>query len=158
MKILFLDIDGVLATGRSIMARGYDGQSNKGFDPIACELIQKICDKFGYTLVISSTWANLGKDKVKEVLLASEITAPIHDDWKTPRKMSSSRLHEINMWIDDHPEFKPQDMLIIDDMPCSKLSKLGCCVITCDGDIGFSMEDYRKVFSHNNEKFPLFLM
>lgn len=158
MKVLFLDVDGVLATGRSIMARGYDGHSNKGFDPIACEMIQKICDKFGYQLVISSTWKSLGKEKLQGIMLLSAIAAPWHEDWRTPRTKSGSRVSDITAWLDNHPEVKKEDCVIVDDMDCRVLRKTGCCVVVCDGDTGFSLNDYRCVFEHNKEKVPMFLL
>jgi len=159
-KIIFLDIDGVIATARSIAARGYSSENEAGFDPIVCELIQKLCIDYGYKLVISSTWALHGMGTVRRCLHRSGLTADWHDDWRTPRKMSSSRQHEIAMWLDNHPEVAPKDCVVIDDIDCRSMreGRDGLLVIVCDPHVGFSYEDYCTVTAHNGGTPPRFLM
>jgi hypothetical protein len=51
MKILFLDIDGVLVP--------YDSPANE-FDPQAAKLLKSFLKESGYKIVISSSWRRLG--------------------------------------------------------------------------------------------------
>lgn len=157
-KILFLDVDGVIATRRSIKARGYRADSEQGFDPIACELIQKVCDEFGYTIVISSTWGLMPPGELGRILRRAGITAEWHSDWRTPRKLSSSRPAEIGWWIDAHPEVKPMNCLVLDDMDCSSLSDRGVLVVQTCQNQGFSYENYCLIAGYNGVTPGVFLM
>ena len=47
MKILFLDVDGVL---------NRCGKSNQGLETYQCDLLAEICRKTGCKVVVSSTW------------------------------------------------------------------------------------------------------
>jgi hypothetical protein len=67
MKIIFLDIDGVLNTIKQVMylvnskiCNGYDAQFR--FDPVAMKNLKEIADHSGAYIVISSTW-RLGNGK-----------------------------------------------------------------------------------------------
>jgi hypothetical protein len=110
MKILFLDIDGVLNSSRSCEAYGdYPHSYSKYelFDDVAVNLIRKICTEHNVSVVLSSTWRY---DK-KWTRLTETLKLPIIDI--TPRKLSSQRGEEIQMWLNDHQEVSKY--AIIDD-------------------------------------------
>lgn len=63
MKVIFLDIDGVLNSNRSAKALGGmpfpDEMGSRDwhlFDPVAVGLLQKVCEETGAVCVLSSSW------------------------------------------------------------------------------------------------------
>jgi len=109
MKILFLDIDGVLNSVRSCIAFDgypYSNSNYEKFDDIAVNLIRKLCKTTNTKIILSSTWRLFkGWDKLYEVL-----NLPIID--KTPHKLSSTRGEEIDMWLSNN---KVDKYAIVDD-------------------------------------------
>jgi len=57
MKVIFLDIDGVLCTMRShfAYAEGKGGLMHD-WDVISCLLLRRLCEKHNLKLIISSSW------------------------------------------------------------------------------------------------------
>ena len=55
MKLIYLDIDGVLCTHRASAAIGETGTMDY-LDPIACKLVERLITEFEAKVVISSTW------------------------------------------------------------------------------------------------------
>lgn len=100
-KVIFLDIDGVFTSLRS-------GWYN--WDIYAVNFIIWICKKANVSLVISSSW-RLQNDKE---FFDKIFPNCIHDDWCTPKKLTSTRGQEIDMWLQSHKEIT--DYLILDDM------------------------------------------
>jgi hypothetical protein len=101
-KVLFLDIDGVLNSARSCYARGgfphdFSEDGFKKFDHIAIDLIQRLCEKTGAKIVLSSTWRIL--HTVLEC--ADGLSLPIFDRTKM---LNGPRGKEIKEWLDRHPE------------------------------------------------------
>jgi hypothetical protein len=112
MKILFLDIDGVINSYRT--AHAMDGfpfdttpESLIKFDLTAIKLIQRICEDGDIKIVLSSTWRIHGDYKQ----IGEDLRLPIID--ATPIKLSSNRGEEIQMWLDVHPEVI--QYIIVDD-------------------------------------------
>lgn len=105
MKIIFLDIDGVLCTTRSHAAHLESGLMQH-LDPIGCKMLDKICQKTGAKIVISSTWRHHhDRGSMLCILQNAGFALPdFHKDWKTPAKMSATRGEEIKLWLLDHPE------------------------------------------------------
>ena len=60
MKIIFLDVDGVFVTSRSWLGtrKKRSGMASE-FDPIALEIIRKLCERTESKIVISSTWRKI---------------------------------------------------------------------------------------------------
>lgn len=111
MKIIFLDIDGVLNSVKTSVAHGgYPTalEHSEAFDWVAIKLLQRLCDSSGAQIVLSSAWrlwfdfADVGK----------AFGLPIIDG--TP-SFRGSRGHEINYWLQGHPEV--QCYAILDDDP-----------------------------------------
>lgn len=102
MKVLFLDIDGVLnSLSSSIAFDGYPHDfSQKGmakFDMVAVGLVRKLCEECDVSIVLSSTWRMYSP--VSDA--ASALNLPIFD--KTP-VLNGIRGLEIKDWLDKHPE------------------------------------------------------
>lgn len=110
MKIIFLDFDGVILTGRTMLAR----LPAKGFsaarpDPVLCDLLKHCCEN-GVKIVVSSTWREIG-DKAKSKLFDADLEQFLHPDWRTIS--TECRPAEIHEWLTRHPEVT--DYRIIDD-------------------------------------------
>lgn len=110
MKIIFLDFDGVILTGRTMMARlPARGFSNANPDPVLCDLLRHCCET-GIQIVVSSTWREIG-DKAKSKLFDVDLEQFLHADWRTGS--FENRPREISEWLARHPEVT--DYRIIDD-------------------------------------------
>ncbi len=173
-RILFLDIDGPLCSSRSVHVLGYDGRTAMGFDPVCVGLVQSMIDTYNCKLVISSTWALHGRDGIRKILMDAGLKFEFHEDWCTPRKMSSSRGNEISWWIEEHEEIDAHDMIAIDDMPLyfqddihpntdedvrehrERLKQV--CVLEINSDEGITWADYIKTYTHFGIRPPMFLM
>jgi hypothetical protein len=135
MKILFLDIDGVLNSVRSCIAFDgypYSNSNYEKFDDIAVNLIRKLCKTTNTKIILSSTWRLFkGWDKLYEVL-----NLPIID--KTPHKLSSTRGEEIDMWLSNN---KVDKYAIVDDDSDILVYQLPYFV-KVDNTNGLSYENY----------------
>lgn len=111
MKVVFLDIDGVVNSHRTAIAFGgypstFDGYERGMFDEVAIALIRGIVKQAGASVVLSSTWrlthafAQVGK----------ELDLPIID--RTPSTLGN-RGHDIARWLSNHPEV--ESYAIVDD-------------------------------------------
>lgn len=102
MKVVFLDIDGVLNSQRSSIAFGgypHDvvGYERAMFDEVALSLIRGIIKTAGASVVLSSSWRTT--HAYADVGRALEL--PIID--ATPRLLGP-RGKEIKAWLDNHAE------------------------------------------------------
>ena len=96
MKVLFLDIDGVLNSHRTAIAFGGMFGVDK-LDPIAVRLVRGIVDTADACVVLSSSW-RLTHD-FRE--LGKQLDLPMID--RTP-SLVGPRGKEIKAWLDGHPE------------------------------------------------------
>ena len=101
MKVLFLDIDGVLNSHRSAYAFGgfpYDVDKHRSrFDDVAIALVRNICAAAGAQIVLSSSWRT-DKDWKR---IGTSLSLPIFD--RTP-SLAGPRGEEIAAWLADHQE------------------------------------------------------
>ena len=120
MKIIFLDIDGVLVTRDSLTRWGQMQDKVRGYtmlDPAPIKLLNDIIEKTGAKIVISSSW-RIGRtveDLKKELKAGGLNTSTIIG--MTPI-LHTGRGSEINAWIDDRYGFHPPIVIqfcIIDD-------------------------------------------
>ncbi len=104
MKVLFLDIDGVLNSHRTAYAFGgfpFDVDKHRSrFDEVAIALVRNICTAAGAQIVLSSSWRT---DKDWERIGAS-LNLPIVD--RTPYLHPGPRGEEIAAWLSAHPEVR----------------------------------------------------
>lgn len=145
MKILFLDYDGVVNTPM------WDEKGercsynfpfhNKVNNYQAVQWISEFCQKFGFSIVVTSTWRI--DDNYKECLINGglrdgvEILGRTDDLYRSGEK--HSRGEEIQKWLNEHPEC--EYYLIVDDdsdiLPEQKNN-----FVKTDTLIGFTMREY----------------
>lgn len=118
IKVIFLDFDGPM-----IPARAYFLPENRTglvarFDPCAVGMLNELIERSDAYLVISSSWATMGKQPMKMALQVNGVRARICDldegAWTTPRKFSSSRPAEIGWWLEEYGD-RVSHWVAIDD-------------------------------------------
>ena len=113
MKVLFLDVDGVLNSTRSCIANGGYGwignhTSWEQLDPVAVKLIRKLCEETDCKVVLSSSWRILA---TQQDIVAFEKFLGVEIVGETPQK-KGIRGEEIKEWIDKN---SPEVYAIVDD-------------------------------------------
>lgn len=118
-RILMLDIDGVLLSGRSLLlpgnahywaeARANDRHSIRAdalravFDPTAVALVNRLCTVAGAKVVIHSNWRKtVGLEETRAKLMEQGIEAShLHEVWATPRRglHRDEKRAEITGWL-----------------------------------------------------------
>lgn len=112
MKVLFLDIDGVLNSRRSCFAFGgfphnATGPERQMFDEVAVRLVAGIVRAAGAKVVLSSTW----RKHENWTEIGPALGLPIID--RTPISWKGRRGEEIAEWLAAHPEV--ESYAIVDD-------------------------------------------
>ncbi len=113
MKVLFLDIDGVVNCATTTQRH----RGTIGIDPYMAFLVGNMVDDLGLTVVLSSSWRHW-PDGVNEV---REQVCKIFD--VTDRVSGELRGVEIQQWLDAHPEVTKYAILddnsdmLVDQMP-----------------------------------------
>ncbi len=118
MKFLFLDIDGVLNTGRyqeSLIGDGLPFTDNDGalFDPIAIENLHYIINETSAKIVLTSTWRMDGINAMREMWTRRKMPSYVYgitphsitrfadidtkDEWS--KHTIGSRGMEVNEWL-----------------------------------------------------------
>jgi hypothetical protein len=130
MKVVFLDFDGVLNSEDWYTDRPHP---NLMFNPMAIDLVNVIADRFAGDLafVISSSWRILGRDPDRDERSSLNYCRGVLDGYRfhgrvfdaTPTSGECGRAgkplpgpergHEIQRWLDGHPEVATY--VIIDD-------------------------------------------
>lgn len=110
MRVIFLDIDGVLNT--------YSAKFEQKIRPDKMAVLQDIILIFNVEIVVSSDWRRLGKGRFLE---KSKFLADwLHEDWCTvwngdePFTLEK-RTTEIQEWLSRHPEV--DIYAVLDDLP-----------------------------------------
>ena len=123
MKLIFLDVDGVLNT---VFTRESLGHTRFVEDKFVLRL-KEICDKTNAKVVLSSSWRKgwydieNGKEETKDALdfkalkeKLLEFQIELFD--KTPCINDMSRGLEIQQWFLDHKDLKVENFVVLDDM------------------------------------------
>lgn len=145
VKILFLDIDGVLNSRRSQMAFGgypHDFSDMSMFDPVAVALIRRLCRVTQCSAVLSSDW----RYTTTAHAAANALDIPIMD--ATPR-LNGTRGMEINAWLADHPEVTRY--AIVDDI-AQFLPEQQRFFVKTDDAFGLTLRDYSDLASILNRR------
>lgn len=100
MKVLFLDVDGVLNWKNTMAYLGINRKMTKR--------LHRVLRETGAKVVLSSTWRKL--DESYEMFIRKTGIRPIS---KTPNTMHGIRGREIEQWLKDHPEVT--SYAIVDD-------------------------------------------
>jgi len=140
MKVLFLDIDGVLNSHAYDVKQALAGGDLMAPDPKAVLRLLWILQETGAKVVLSSSW-RLDQGAV-EYLKAHGI--PIHD--VTPRGDAfGCRAAEIEAWLLEHlPDCNAEDIVILDDEPDAGVGFEPRFVQT-DAKVGLTAEDATRV-------------
>lgn len=167
MKVIFLDIDGVINSERSFLGSMHrldvvhldDYMDDESYtqrlaritrDPIACGLINRILKRVNAHIVLSSTHRKHFKDehfkdeatklkKIQEYLSVLGIDGTRCIGW-TP-SLRKNRGEEIKHWIYEHPEVT--HYVIIDDNS-DMLPEQLANFVHVDSTVAFSASDYRE--------------
>ena len=142
MNVIFLDFDGVVNTpvwdtiDREFkMNMPYHGFVN---NRDAVEWIEAFCQIYDFNVVVSSDW-RLNKNW-RECLLCGGFMDSERVIDRTPHFPPTSekygRGHEIQTWLDEHPEVK--NFLIVDDDISEMLPEHKKHIIHTDEEIGFT--------------------
>lgn len=129
MRVIFLDIDGVLSTIRYIEhqvkntnTNGYKAQFN--FDPLCMQNLKQIIDKTDAKIVISSTWRlggirnNIHLDKILNNLNEYGLKDKVigyTPDLSDKYGFCGCRGYEIQKWLDDNKDMNIKSFVILDD-------------------------------------------
>ncbi len=143
MKVIFLDMDGVLNHAPWEEYSIVDWPFNM-FEPSIVEKLNKLTDDTGANIVLSSTW-RLGRvgsvylTKAREVI---GITAPIiaFTDVLYIRGAASYQIREleISTWLKQHPEVT--NFVSLDDMPMGDIVHN----VKCDPNVGLTDDNCAK--------------
>ena len=120
MRIIFLDIDGVLTSARAHCAlcpRHLQGLIWHNFDPVAIGFLNRLVDQFkDLRFVLSSTWRKIYDQRTMTMMLnQTGWNGEWHQNWKTPE--IGTRGQDIDAWVREH---KPTKFAILDDDPNPK--------------------------------------
>ena len=154
MKIIFLDIDGVLNTPLSCIA---SGNVMAYLCPTLTNSITKLCEETGSKVVISSTWRIYHTyltmhDVLIPYGLSKYMVCPDSSDrmtlreygensmWRTEKGLGKTRGQEIQSWIDEH---EPENYVILDD-DSDMLYSQHDHFVKIDGYVGITFKDWEK--------------
>ena len=144
MKIIFLDIDGVICLSREWGSRkrkikrweleGGEGQSPVNirlddFNKIAVDVLNDIILTSGADIVISSDWRLYASlDEMKDLFHQFGVIKGPMDftpELQTSTKHANIRVDEINLWLSKHSDI--EKWVAIDDMDLSDLDNFVKC-------------------------------
>lgn len=131
MKVIFLDIDGVL----NVIGQGHD-EYGQIFHKHLMDNLKRIIDETGAKIVISSSWRLSGLLAMQEMWKKRELAGEVID--VTPNltygaglKSSTPRGKEIQTWIDNN---KIESYVILDD-DTDMLPSQADYFVQCSGNI-----------------------
>lgn len=145
MKVLFLDIDGVLNSRHyweTLRKQGIEFD-NSALDPACIKRIQHVCDTTGALIVISSSWRILFTlDELREKLSGDGLSTPIIG--VTPRAIGNKRRGwEINRWLTDNKDRLITHYAIVDDN--SDMSPIGSHLVQTSWNTGIQDKHVEKL-------------
>jgi len=146
MRVIFLDIDGVLNSGRSVTATG----SCYLLDSVAVGLINKLCEEADAKIVVSSTWRKRVGPGIKDSLAVAGIKRRyFHPDYATPEIDGMARGAEVKAWLLQHDDV--ENFVCIDD---NGGFFDGQTLIQTNPQEGFSYANYCEALHHLAGKTP----
>jgi hypothetical protein len=146
MKIIFLDIDGVIASLDHIRITSLLEEDNPdkygyAFDPRCVKNLQYIIKQTNAKLIISSSWKSMGKEALLTMWKMRELPGEIIGT--TPDLLRGSRGMEIQVWIDTNDVTK---FVIIDD-DIDMLDSQSPYFVKTNPIVGLTVEDSIKVIT-----------
>lgn len=146
MKIIFLDIDGVLNSKQFLETLEYIdpfayADSSKWIDPKAVARVNRIIQETGARVVISSAWREtIKKNRLQKILSRYGLQAVIYG--LTPQIPDAVRGLEIDRWLIKHESEKIDSFVILDDR--SDMAHLTPYLVQTDWDDGLQDVDVEK--------------
>lgn len=152
MKILYLDIDGVVLPQRAYLLPG-QSYVVRTFDPCAVSILNKICKETGAKIAIHSTWIfsqfwklsfegpeyDVHHHCIKQGILEEHF---FQEDIYCKRDFWAERHERIN-W--HRNKWNPERILVFDDEDLSE--HFGEDFYKCDFDEGINFKHYMKICS-----------
>ena len=155
MKVIFLDIDGVL-NSQMLIEKNANEKSNDKIDITAVKLLKKLISESGAVVVLSSGWRlwfddNMVTDVVEaqymyDILFQYGITiygkTPDFstDEIRTKRTFSEVKAKEILAWLEKHSDV--DKYVILDDLDL-KNDQINANLVRIDGKIGINEDDVK---------------
>jgi hypothetical protein len=143
-KIVFIDIDGPLLPGRAWLLPNNQTLLKRSkelglhpykhpelvllaqLDPVAVSFFNDWFTDPDVYGVVSSNWVHYAsKEKIMQLFTNNKMHIRLHEDWMTPRRLSSSRQQEIWFWLADHDVDK---YIVVDDDPSLVIDDLDSMV------------------------------
>jgi hypothetical protein len=155
MKILFLDIDGVLNSARSFTGIGKSYPTEKpedaNLDPVAVGLLKAICREGDFKIFIHSSWWGLRCNKNYATAMFAK------HGWLTPGIIGGSSDGDRKTRIDTAlAKYKPENYIILDD--CDLREYFGSHAIVVNPMNGLSMDNYANAMKHLGKNVGVFLI
>lgn len=98
MKIIFLDIDGVL----NVIGQGYD-EYGQGFHPHLVENLKRIIDETGAKIVISSSWRKSGLKQMQDMWKHRALPGEVIDTTPSLYLQRGGSIQFYNNKLEQHP-------------------------------------------------------
>lgn len=151
-KVLFLDIDGVLNSTRSMVAYSLlfkkHAEVKYEFDPVSVLLLKRVVQETGCSIVISSAW------RITYSLEDLRIIFRDHCDWEdigeiiigmTGTSANAHRGGEIQEWIDDNTVGVTNFKYAIVDDNSDMLNHQFKRFVKTDCNVGLDVKSYEKL-------------
>lgn len=147
MKVIFLDIDGVIASIDYLRVTSFLEIPNPdkfgyGFDPRCVMNFKKIILQTDASIVISSTWKSMGINKLRNMWDIRQLPGEIIDI--TQKDPSGKRGLEIKRWLDENKDI--DNYLILDD-DTDMLNEQLNNFIKIGSEFGLSFKDTEKAIN-----------
>ena len=116
----------------------------------AVQWVSEACQKFGYDIVVTSTWRF--SDNYKECLINGGLRSGIDILGRTDCLRGACRGAEIKKYLDEHPEILYY--VIVDDEADILPEQCGHFILT-NGDTGFNLSEFKefeKIFLRDNQQ------
>ncbi len=148
MKLIYLDIDGVLCTHRASAAIGETGTMDY-LDPIACKLVERLITEFEAKVVISSTWRlTHSKREMYQLFRCAGhhvIADALHERWTTPHPRTGKRRgHEIEISLSEIENHEHVTAYVILDDDNDMLEYQQPFFVKCDTYDGIGFRQYEQ--------------
>ena len=135
MKVVFLDLDGVLATTKEFHLNeskfkkkhqwANELNVNYPFNPGCVDILNGVLDETGWDIVLSSDWKDhWDLDGLDTIFIANGVKkSPIdvtHSRTMVPNKcnLEQDRAYQILSWVQEN---KPEDWVVFDDLKLGEL-------------------------------------